>query len=42
MRVIVAITIFEDDGTELDSALAVAETVDDAFERAREELELEP
>jgi hypothetical protein len=42
MLFIVAISIFDDDGTELDEAKASGETLDEAFERARTQLDVQP
>ena len=42
MRVLVSISIVDDDGTELDSVSSSGETVDEAIERALEELDISP
>jgi hypothetical protein len=42
MLVVIAITVLEDDGTEVDAAQASGETVDEAFELARMQLDIAP
>jgi len=42
MKVVVTITVIDDDGTALDAVAAVEETVDEALETARRRLDVTP